>query len=238
MTAAATSSFSYSGDELDALAEAENYYRSILDAFAPHLGEHVVEVGAGTGTFASYLLRAPAVRRLTLIEPAENNFPVLKGRYAADGRVAVLKGYLDAFAPTLRADALVAVNVLEHVERDVDFLRDARRVLTPAGRLLLFVPATPAIFGTLDRAFEHYRRYTKELLTTRMRAAGFTVHSARYVNLPGVLSWFLAGRVLRKRTITRRDVRLYDRLVTPWVSWLDRRLEPPVGQSLVAVATP
>lgn len=237
MTAAAAP-FSYSGDELDALADADNYYRSILSTFAPHLGEHVVEVGAGTGTFASYLLQAPGVRRLTLIEPAENNFPRLRARYGGDARVTLRKGYLDAFAPTLRADALVAVNVLEHVERDVDFLRDARRALTPAGRLLLFVPATPAIFGTLDRAFEHYRRYTKLTLTDRLREAGLQVHTARYVNLPGVVSWFLAGRVLRKRTITRRDVRLYDRLVTPWVSWLDRRIEPPVGQSLVAVATP
>jgi SAM-dependent methyltransferase len=237
-TAALPSQFTYSGSELDSLAEAVNYYRFIQQHFAPHLGERVVEVGAGIGTFAQYLLRGTTTKQLTLIEPAENNLPHLRRRFAGDARVTTTAGYLEAQAESLRADSLVAVNVLEHVEDDVAFLRAARRVLAPSGRLLLYVPAVPLIFGPLDRAFEHYRRYTKQLLNVRLRVAGFTPRSIRYVNLPGVFGWFLASTVLRKTTIAPRDVRLYDRYVLPWVSWLDQRIEPPFGQSLIAVAVP
>jgi SAM-dependent methyltransferase len=241
-TASVPSPFTYSGSELDSLAEAVNYYRFISGQFAPHLGERVVEVGAGIGTFAEYLLRGPTrarqLKQLTLIEPAENNLPLLRNRFDGDARVTAAGGYLEAHAATLRADALVAVNVLEHVADDVAFLRAARQVLAPTGRLLLYVPALPAIFGSLDRAFEHYRRYTKQVLNVRLRVAGFRPQSIRYVNLPGVLSWFVAGRVLRRTTIAPRDVRLYDRYVVPWVSWLDQRIEPPFGQSLIAVAVP
>jgi SAM-dependent methyltransferase len=163
-TAALPSQFTYSGSELDSLAEAVNYYTFIQQQFARHLGERVVEVGAGIGTFAEYLLRGTTTKQLTLIEPAENNLPHLRHRFATDSRVTTMGGYLESHAASLRADSIVAVNVLEHVQDDVAFLRAARQVLAPSGRLLLYVPAMPIIFGTLDRAFDHYRRYTKQLL--------------------------------------------------------------------------
>jgi hypothetical protein len=66
--------------------------------------------------------------------------------------------------------------------------------------------------------------------------AGFRVHDLRYSNSLGVVSWYIAGRVLRRTTLTERDVRLYDRLVVPWLSRLERRIDPPFGQSLIAIA--
>jgi hypothetical protein len=56
------------------------------------------------------------------------------------------------------------------------------------------------------------------------------------VNFPGILSWFVAGRVLRKRTLSASDVRLYDRWVVPWVSRIEKVIPPPSGQSLLAIA--
>ena len=228
--------FSYKGTELDSLAEARNYYRLIRGRFAPHLGARVVEVGAGIGTFSRFLLDAPGVRELVAIEPAANNFPVLRDRFAGDRRVTVLQGELGAFAPTLAADSLVAVNVLEHVENDLQFLRDARQVLGDRGTLLIFVPALQSIYGTLDRAFEHYRRYSRRQLEARIREAGFTVVETRYVNMPGILAWYVAGRLMRRTTIGRGAVRFYDRFVIPVVWAVEQLVAPPAGQSLLAVA--
>ena len=45
----ATTSFSYSGTELDALVAAPNYYRFIARTFAPYVGQRAVEVGADLG---------------------------------------------------------------------------------------------------------------------------------------------------------------------------------------------
>jgi SAM-dependent methyltransferase len=228
--------FSYSGTELDALADARNYYEHIRQRFAPHLGARVVEVGAGIGTFSQYLLDSPGVRELVAIEPAVNNFPVLRDRFASDRRVTVRQGVLHDFADQLAADSLVAVNVLEHIEDDVSFLGDARRVLGDAGTLLLFVPALQSIYGTLDEAFEHYRRYDRSLLHARLTEAGFVTVRMRYVNMPGIAAWYLAGRVMRRRTIDPRSVRLYDRFVVPVVSAVEAIIEPPAGQSLLAIA--
>ena len=128
------------------------------------------------------------------------------------------------------------MNVLEHVADDWALLRVAHRVLVPGGALLVFVPALPCLFGTLDRQFGHCRRYTKTSLSQRVRKAGLRLERLRYFNFPGVMAWFLAGRVLRRHALGHLDVALYDRWILPWMSKLERWQEPPVGQSLIAIA--
>jgi SAM-dependent methyltransferase len=228
--------YTYSGDELDALAGAVNYHRWIARRFAPHLGERIVEAGAGIGTFAAHLGEAAPAAHLTLVEPAANNYPHLAARHAADPRVRTVHGYLADAGPDGSADTVVAVNVLEHVQDDAAFLATAHRLLAPGGHLCLYVPAVPAIYGTLDEAFEHHRRYTRRGLRSRLEGAGFAVRSLAYTNLPGVAAWWLSGRVLRKRTVSPRDARLYDRWMIPWIAALERVWRPPLGQSLIAVA--
>jgi SAM-dependent methyltransferase len=233
---AGATDFTYSGRELDALAEARNYYDWISGRFAPYLGERIVEAGAGIGTFTAHLLaRAPGARVLAL-EPAENNHPHLARRFAGDLRVTVRHGYLDETVEAGAADSVVAVNVMEHVEDDGAFLRAAFRALAPGGHVLLFVPALPALFGTLDRAVDHWRRYTRAGLLRRLHEAGLVPVDVRYMNLPGVAAWWLAGKVLRRTTVSARDARTYDRWVVPWVRAVESRIAPPLGQSLLAVA--
>jgi hypothetical protein len=71
------------------------------------------------------------------------------------------------------------------VRDDASFLRAARKVVSPGGHVLLAVPALPALFGSLDRAFAHHRRYTKPLLASLLTEAGF--HNVR-------LRWFNADK--------------------------------------------
>jgi hypothetical protein len=100
---------------------------------------------------------------------------------------------------------------------------------------LLFIPALPSLYGTLDKAFDHFRRYTKSSLAGKLKEAGFRVEYLRYMNFPGILSWFLAGRVFKKKTIRPLEVRVYDRWVIPCARLLERYWEPPAGQSIIAV---
>lgn len=229
-------SFVYSGTELDAMAEARNYCRWILDFFAPYLGEKVIEIGAGAGTFSELLLRINRISKLVLFEPGANLFPLLQKQFEDNPRVRL---HLGSFEPSLLeepADSIVLVNVLEHISDDDALLLQIRRSLRPGGRVLLFVPALEWNYGSLDMVFEHHRRYSKTILRKKLERAGFRVEHARYVNFLGIASWFLAGRVLRQETLRPRQVRWYDRWIIPWSFELERIWEPPVGQSLVAIA--
>lgn len=231
-----TDQFNYSGAELDSLALAHNYYAWVLRQFAPYLGPRVVEVGAGIGTFSEFLLSTGAVKELIAIEPAANTFPHLEARFAGDSRVRTISGYLGSQSESFAANALVAVNVLEHVADHAGFLQDANAAVIKGGYLLLFVPALPAIYGSLDKAFEHERRYTRTSLRAVIEGAGWDVRRVTYMNLPGIAAWFVAGRILKKTTIAAPEAKAYDRLVVPWLSRLESVISPPIGSNLVAIA--
>ena len=232
----AATGFSYTGTELDALASARNYYDLILDYFAPFIGRRVIEVGAGIGTFAQHLLARHAPEYLLLVEPADNNAPILERRFANDPVVETRQGYVEDFLDRAIADTAIAVNVLEHVAEERPFLEALARLLVPGGHVLVFVPAMPFLFGTLDVSFEHHRRYTKDTLAAAIRSSGLEPIMLRYVNSVGMVPWLVAGRILRRRTIRASHVRFYDRFVIPWLRLIERVVEPPVGQSLIAIA--
>ena len=228
---------SYPGGELEALRQSPNYYDWLLRHFLPYVGERMLEVGAGLGTVAGYVLQNTRVAELVLIEPADNLFPLLREQFSGDSRVKLLHGQLEDIAASLTSvDSAIAVNVLEHIADDRALLRTINRVLLPGGVVLLFVPALPWLYGTLDECFQHVRRYTKRELARRLEEAGFRVERLHYFNCIGVVAWFVAGKILRRKTIRISDARSYDRWIVPWASRLESRWTPPFGQSLVAVA--
>lgn len=195
-----------------------------------------MEVGAGIGTFAQACLRTGIPREMILVEPAANHVPHLIERFEGDERVSIYGGFVQDLPALAPVDAAVAVNVLEHVEEEGPFLDALKALLRPRGHLLLFVPALPFLYGSLDVAVEHYRRYTKRSLAAALRNAGYDLLMLRYMNAAGILPWLISGRILRRRTIRAADVRFYDRWVIPVIRRLEQRLEPPIGQSLLAVA--
>jgi len=231
-----TEAFSYSGTELDAMNEARNYHNWILRIAAPFIRSKVAEVGAGLGNFADALLRQVPVSDLVLLEPAHNLFPRLAERFAADDRVKVLQCYLGDDDRVCDMESVVAVNVIEHIQDDAEFLRLAFKALAPGGTVVLFTPALGCLYGTLDQSFDHYRRYSKSALVRKLTQARFSVEKILYLNFPGILTWLLVGRILRRTTLQPAHVRFYDRWVIPWLSKAEQLLEPPLGQSLLAIA--
>jgi len=144
----------------------------------------------------------------------------------------------------LDADALAGrrwssaamVNVLEHLPDDRAALAAVHARLEPGGHVLLFVPAFDALYSRFDHLVGHYRRYTRRHLTGLLRDAGFHVVEARYVNLLGAAAWWVLARQLRLVPTGHRAVKLYDRAVVPWLSRLEGRVRPPLGQSLFIAA--
>lgn len=227
----------YPGIELPSFGQAPNYYAAILQYFGPHLRGHVVEVGAGIGTFSQCLLSFPQIKTLTLVEPARNLIPVLREKFSGNSNVQFVNGNLQSVAGSLSCDVVVLINVLEHVEHDEGLLRAIHRVLKPGGTVLLFVPALPCLYGALDEAFGHIRRYRKCELDSLLTKVGFQVGSLRYFNLPGIVSWLMFGKIFKRTTLSPWSVWLYDRLFMSWVPWCERVWEPVLGQSVLAVST-
>ena len=96
-------------------------------------------------------------------------------------------------------DAVVAIELLEHLEKDIDCIREVHRILRPGGIFLATVPAHPFLWSSDDDLAHHFRRYTKKQLTTLL-SSPFRIRflSYRYVFLSiPAMAVFLMQKLLR-----------------------------------------
>jgi len=126
-------------------------------------------------------------------------------------------------------------NVLEHIEDDAAAVRQFRSVLPVDGRLVILVPALMSLYGSIDEAIGHFRRYTPETLRNVIESNGFRIESVEWLNLLGIPGWFLNSRLLKRRSVPGLQVRLYDR-IAPILARMESMVKLPVGMSLLAVA--
>ena len=130
-------------------------------------------------------------------------------------------------------DTVIFLNVLEHLADDRGALRNVYNVLEDGGTAVVLVPGGPGLFGTLDEVLGHCRRYTAQQLAEVGRAAGFKVERLIEFNRPGVIAWWLNGRILRRKTFGLAQIRLLN-LLTPVFRLIDSWLPlPPL--SLIAI---
>ena len=219
---------------LASVALAANYNRWLLDRARPYLGARVLDSGAGIGTFTELLTDRELV---VAAEPDPAFAGLLRDRFARRPNVQIVELDALALSPTsvpAPFDSVVCLNVLEHIRADEDALARLASVLRPDGHLLLLVPAHPTLFGAVDEAVGHVRRYTRAALRAAAEAAGLEIVEVRYVNPAGALGWLVTSRLLRRHDISRGPLALYDRLV-PLLRPLDR-LRLPFGLSLWMVA--
>ncbi|MDH7502383.1 MAG: class I SAM-dependent methyltransferase, partial [Verrucomicrobiota bacterium] len=216
---------------------AHRYRAAVLKEFAPYLCGRVLEVGAGVGQFTAMLMGRPGIDELVAVEPNPDFCRVLRGTCP---RVVVHAGTVQTLPPGPPWDAIVSINVLEHIANDEAELNTYASILaTGRGRLCLFVPARQEIYAPIDRDFGHYRRYARGELLEKLARAGFAIDSLHYFNGIGYLLWWLNFCVLRRRRFGVWAVQWFDRLVLPAVHAVETRImRPPVGQSLVAIACP
>ena len=223
---------------LNVLQESLRYNQWIYSLLEPYLSGVVLDVGSGLGDITALFVR-PQVEEVILSDCDENLVAKLRQRPFSlrKYRVVVLDTNQDEAITQLKGekvDTITCVNVLEHIEGDIGALRRMRDMLKPGGRVVILVPALPCLYGTLDACIGHQRRYTRETLKTKMQSAGFHIEAWRYMNIFGVLTWFLAGRVLKQKKFFEKTCYQLDKIVS-LLRGIERRFRLPCGQSLVMV---
>jgi len=183
--------------------EALRRYNSFLwDLIRPYVGRRVLEVGSGTGVMTRYLSTRERLVA-TDLDPLYLEF--LRRVYADRPNVEVRALDLDRLAedglPPRSFDTIVCANVLEHIGDDGRALRAMRDLLTPGGRVVLIIPALRVLYGEIDRAIGHHRRYSRREIEEKLGVAGLRVEHVSYFNTLGVPGWFLNARLLRRRSV-------------------------------------
>jgi glycosyltransferase involved in cell wall biosynthesis len=214
---------------------AGNYSRWLWRAIDQHVGQCVLELGAGSGRLTRFLTRRHYV---VATEREPGYLRALRERYQwwEGVEVAELDPDQEQWRglPEAPFDTAVACHVLEHAEDDERLLRNIHQILQPGGKIVVVVPARPGLFGSIDQALGHYRRYQRAELRAKLSGNGFEILRCVPLDLLGVLGWYVNGRLLRRRTLPSVQARLFDWLV-PLQARIEARFPPPTGLSLVAV---
>ena len=205
----------------------------------------VVDVGCGAGDLVAWLgERGYDVRGIDLSEPivrAAREHLRERGLNPDWIEQCSIESFIERGE---LADNIVSTDCLEHIEDDAAAFDSLVTSLRPGGRLIVSVPAMPSLFGPKDVAVGHYRRYTAERLRGFADRPDVRIEELRYWNLLGVAPTFVAVRVL-KRAVNDSfrfgapglGNRMLRRGLSPWFRHVENRIAPPLGLTLIMVAT-
>lgn len=223
--------------DLERLQEARGLTQWMFEQFEPFVKGRILEVGAGIGTFSELLLTRP-VSEMVLMEPHGPCVDALRREFSDRPNVRITDEALPD-APSLAGerdtfDFVLCQNVLEHIEDDVGALEAMAGMLRPGGRLGLLVPAHPRLYGKLDEAYDHFRRYTRPIVRSRLEAAGLVIDDLYSFNALGIPGWWVQSR-RGTAELSPRLLAAYELLLRAWKP-LETRWRPPWGLSVIAQA--
>ncbi len=203
----------------------------------PYLGDTVLELGAGIGNLCGSLMG----RRLLYVA-AESDplyLHALRNRFLRTPNVVVqaldperAEDFQKAPGPF---DTILCVNLLEYLDHPDIALRAAASVLKPGGSIVVLSPQGPALYGTLDKTLGQRRRFSRSGLRAFLEQNGFQVKEMRQINKIGTPGWWLFGKVLRRKNLSKPMLKVFDKTI-----WIWRRIDPVLpwrGLSLIAVAS-
>jgi 2-polyprenyl-3-methyl-5-hydroxy-6-metoxy-1,4-benzoquinol methylase len=221
----------------DAIANADNYMRWIVDIFRPHFGETLLEVGLGHGSFKKFLpsnltyggtdIDADAVDEASRTNPQDCFF-----------QADIVDSTFDSQAQQSLSglDTILCANVLEHIEDDEQAVHNMLAALPLGGKLLLYLPAHPQLYGRMDELAGHHRRYqTDDLLRI---AQGNQVVVWSFINPIAAVGWWV-NRRLRYDSLNdasiNNQIEWFDKWILPMSRWTSRITAKHFGLSLYCV---
>lgn len=231
-----TPSYSYEGSELDLFAEAKNWKRYWSSKMRPFVTGNVLEVGAGVGSNAPWLLNENC-QTWTALEPDAALATRLSATLSALP-TSVPRSVVIGTVPTLpeqsRFNSIVYIDVLEHILDDRAELVHASSVLESGGYVIVLAPAHQWLFTPFDAAVGHWRRYTRKSLLA-LAPPALRSERAIYVDAAGILASLGNRLLLRKSGPTAQQLLTWDRLLVPVSRLIDPLFFWHLGKSVLAI---
>ena len=174
------------------------FQRSLLayHAAAQRISGDVLEIGTGAGYGIEVV--APRARSFVTIDklapaPEPTQLPNVEFRQAT---VPPLSFANDSF------DFVISFQVIEHIKRDLELVREVKRVLRPGGKFIVTTPNAPM---SLTRTPWHIREYTAAELRSLLGSEFSSVEALGVSGNARVMEYYEQNRRSVKR-ITRFDI--------------------------------
>ena len=164
----------------------------------------ILDIGCGSGVMLGALADMGQVYGMDMSDEA-----ISFSREIFDGKVE--KGSLPDDVPYAEDffNLITALDVIEHIDRDVGSLKTMHSLLVHGGKAVITVPAYMFLWSAFDDMNEHKRRYTRTELESKLIQAGFTIEKISYYNtflFPFVFVVRMLNNVLRRDGTSDMDI--------------------------------
>jgi SAM-dependent methyltransferase len=219
------------GDEMLAIMQNAVRYTDYLGKMVREVlpaSGNLLEVGSGDGQQTLKIIGP--TDRLTLVETSPRQVEALTTYgYTVATDLAEFIG--------TELSGVFTLNCLEHIEDDSSLVRTIHDCLKVEGLLIIYVPAIPALYSSMDKRVGHFRRYTKGTLSQLLSENGFQISEIRFVDSLGVIPSLIYRFIPRASgEPSPLSIRIYDRLLFPISRLCDRLFSGLIGKNLFVVA--
>ena len=221
----------YQGLELENFDKAVIWRKYIYLLIKKYINNNVLEVGAGIGSFTKNYEKK--IRNLTLSETDDSNFNLLTSKFKDKNNIKVINSFTSQISETF--NTILYLNVLEHIEKDVEEINQALKKLKANGHLIILVPAHNELYGKFDKAIGHIKRYKIDFFKS-LKLDNAEVMELYYLDSLGYFLYYL-NKIFFKEEIypTKLKIFLWDKLFTPFSMILDKLLYYKFGKNVMCV---
>jgi 2-polyprenyl-3-methyl-5-hydroxy-6-metoxy-1,4-benzoquinol methylase len=226
----------YVGTELALFEKARNWKSYYGQLIQPFLKGSVLEVGAGIGATTQSLCDG-SQENWVCLEPDAELAAVIKQKIKLGQLPSCCTAQVGASAdlpPQIRFDAIIYIDVLEHIENDHAELVGIIQYLKPSGYLLILSPAHQWLYTPFDKAIGHFRRYNKSSLRQAIPESLQCV-ALRYLDSVGMLASAGNSLLLKSAMPTAKQLQFWDRLMIPLSRLIDPLVGYRIGKTIVGV---
>ncbi|MCX6122148.1 MAG: class I SAM-dependent methyltransferase [Ignavibacteriales bacterium] len=153
----------------------------VLDTISKYLpaniNHRILDIGCGSGLMLNSLEAIGQTYGMDMSDDAINFSKEL-----FNGKVE--KGFLPNQIPYDNNffNLITALDVIEHIDQDVESLKVMHSCLAKDGKAIITVPAYMFLWSAFDEMNQHKRRYTLTELKTKLLDAGYTIKKITYFN--------------------------------------------------------
>jgi len=202
----------------------------LLNLCKKHISGNVLDVGAGCGSFTK-IYSSFNISSITLTEIDKENIYNLRKNFKKK-KIKILNCKIKKIKNNF--DTIMYFHVLEHIYNDFNELKEANKRLKPNGKLIIVVPAHPQIYGKLDKAVGHYRRYEKKFFKKKI----FSLRrvNIKFVDSIGYILYLFNNIFFREEKFpSKYKIFIWDKIFIPISMITDYFLKYKFGKSIVAI---
>ncbi len=187
--------------------------RRLLDSLDVPLDSPIIDIGCGTG---SNLRTLDGAGRSSVLGLDLSTYALLLAKKKV--RFPLINGDINHLPiRTNSIGLIIAMDLLEHLDNDLDALRELHRALRNRGIIILTVPAFNFLWGTQDFATGHKKRYSRKEITNKLREVGFEILRSSYFNFFLFFPILIARRIIHLMGL---KIDSENRLNFPWINFL------------------